>query len=209
MRWMIVLPFGAIAVGATAREVVVIKPTANPNTPNAVYLELDSYRYRNASESYLAVAMYVQIKPSARFDFGLDRVHTDNGASAQTLWNLRYVASPETECTPGVAVGAFEIAPGAHPTVYLVGTRTLRQGALHAGVYLRRNQLGWGVAYQQPTALEIEVALEYYRQPGDDGLLSLCQTRPLREGVSVSVYTTANDRTRTLEVIGANVAFNL
>lgn len=209
MRWMMIFPFGAIAVSATAREVVVIKPTANLNTPNSVYLEYDSYRHRSASESHLAEAMYLQIKPSARFDFGLDRVHTDNGASAQTYWNLRYVASPETERTPGLAVGAFEIALGAHPTFYLVSTRTLQHGALHAGIYLQRNQLGWGVAYQQPIPLGVEAAVEYYRQPGGDGLLSLCLTRPVREHVSVSVYAMANDRTRRLEVIGANVAFNL
>ncbi len=209
MRWMIILPFGAIAVSATAREVVVIKPTANLNTPNSVYVEFDSYQHRSASESHLAEAMYMQIKPSARFDFGLDRVHIGNGASAQTYWNLRYVASPETERMPGLAIGAFEIAPGTHPTFYLTSTRTLKHSALHAGIYLQRNQLGWGVAYQQPTPLNVEVAVEYYRQPGGDGLLSLCLTRPVREHVSVSVYTIANDRTRLLEVIGANVAFNL
>ncbi|MCS7209613.1 MAG: hypothetical protein NZ874_08590 [Fimbriimonadales bacterium] len=209
MRWILLLPFGATVVSAIAREVVVIKPTANLNTPNSVYLEFDSYRYKSVSESYRAEAIYVQIKPTAQFDFGLDRVHTDNGASAQTFWNVRYVASPETERMLGVAIGAFEMAQGVNPTVYLVGTRTLQQGAFHAGIYIRRNQLGWGVAYQQPTPLGVEIAVEYYRQPGGDGLLSLCLTRPLRGRTSLSLYATVNDRTRTLEVMGANVAFNL
>lgn len=209
MRWMMIVPFGAIAVSATAREVVVIKPTANLNTPNSVYLELDFYRYMSSSGSYLAEAVYVQIKPTARFDFGFDRVHTNDGAAAQTFWNLRYVALPETEQTLGVAIGAFEIAHGIPPTVYLVGTRTQGHSALHAGVYLRQGQMGWGIAYQRLTPLNIEVAVEYYRQPNSDGLLSLCLTRPVQERVSLSVYAIANDRTRKLEVIGASVAFNL
>jgi len=195
MRWMMIFPFGAIAVSAAAREVAVIKPTANLNTPNSVYLEFDSYRYRRASKSHLVEAMYLQIKPSARFDFGIDRVHTDNSASAQTYWNLRYVLSPETERTPGLTVGAFAIASGAHPTFYLVSTRTLPHGALHAGIYLQRNQLGWGVAYQQPIPLGVKAVVEYYRQPGGERLLSLCLTRPVRAHVSVSVYATANDCT--------------
>ncbi|MDW8106489.1 MAG: hypothetical protein RMK45_03310 [Armatimonadota bacterium] len=209
MRWMMMSLFGAIVTCAIAREVVVIKPTANLNTPNSVYLEFDFYRYMSSSNSYLAEAVYVQVKPSARFDFGVDRVHTDSGAAAQTLWNLRYVASPETERTFGVAIGAFEIAHDIPPTVYLVGTRTQGQGTLHTGVYLRQAHIGWGIAYQYLTSQKIELAVEYYRQPNGDGLLSLCLTRSVQERVSLSVYATANDRTRKLEVIGASVAFNL
>lgn len=209
MRWITLFVCAGVVVSAAAREVVVIKPTANLNKPRSIYLELDTYRYDNPSEAYRARAVYVQVKPTSRFDFGLDRVYTDDGTPAQTYWNLRYVVAPETERAPGIAIGAFEITQGAHPTIYLVGTRTLKHGALHAGVYLQRDQLGWGVAYQQPTALGFDVAVEYYRAPSGDGLASLCLTCPLCRATSLSVYATANDRTRKLEVIGANVAFNL
>ncbi|MCS7273015.1 MAG: hypothetical protein NZ550_02575 [Fimbriimonadales bacterium] len=209
MRWMVILSLlGTIVPYAIAREVVVIKPTANLNTPNSAYLEFDYYRFISPSESYLAKAVYVQIRSSARFDFGVDWVHIDGGA-IQTAWNLRYVVLPETEQAPGVALGMFEMADGVPPTLYLVGTRTQSQDSLHAGVYLRQGQVGWGIAHQQRTRPNLEVAIEYYRQPGGDGLLSLCLTQPVQARVSLSVYATANDRTRRLEVIGASVAFNL
>jgi len=208
-RWTIVCSLGLLSVpGALAiPETVVFMPTANLTSPRSVYLATEQYGVPRSYSQTRTRCLYTQLMLTERFDFGVDFVGLDNNQSRQTLLNARFVVSPESKRSPGVAVGAMGVADNASPTFYVVGTQTVSFGRFHLGVYQRSNQSGWSGAFQTTLPFGLDVALEYYRYPDGNAYTSLGAGYKVNPSVYLCTYYSRHNQTRESDLFGVFIAF--
>ncbi|GIV07269.1 MAG: hypothetical protein KatS3mg017_0471 [Fimbriimonadales bacterium] len=149
-RWTMMMALSMLMLsGAMAiPETVVFMPTASLNTPRSVYLATEQFGVPRFYSQTRTRCFYTQLMLTERFDFGVDFVGLDNNQPRQTVGNARFVLTPESERTPGVSLGALNIAERANPTFYVVGTQTVAFGRFHLG----------GVSSGRPHGLERRVS---------------------------------------------------
>ena len=208
-RWTIAGSLSLLCVsGALAiPETVVFMPTANLNTPRSVYLATEQYgvpRYYNQTRTR---CLYTQLMLTERFDFGVDFVGLDSNQPRQTLGNARFVLTPESKRSPGVAVGAMNITDNANPTFYVVGTQSVSFGRFHLGAYRQSDNTGWSGAFQTSLPFGLDVALEYYCFPDGNAYTSIGAGYKVNPSMYLYTYYSRHSQTRDADLFGVFVAF--
>ena len=206
-RWTIVCSLSLLGVsGALAiPETVVFMPTANLNSPRSVYLATEQYGAPRYYSQTRTRCFYTQLTLTERFDFGVDFVGLDNNQPRQTLGNARFVLTPESKRSPGVAVGAMSITDNANPTFYLVGTQTVSFGRFHLGAYRQGDSTGWSGAFQTLLPFGLEVALEYYRFPDGNAYTSVGEKDAFASALSTSAGNGASATSRANHAVVSSV----
>lgn len=208
-RWIIIYSLGLFCMsGALAiPETVVFMPTANLNSPRSVYLATEQYGVPRSYSQTRTRSLYTQLMLTERFDFGVDFVGLDNNQPRQTLLNARYVLTPESKRSPGIAFGTMGITDNANPTFYLVGVQTVDFGRFHLGLYRQGNQSGWSGAFQTTLPFGLDVALEYYRFPDGNAYTSFGAGRQVNSALYLYTYYSRHNQTRDGDLFGVYLAF--
>ncbi len=208
-RWIIALSLSILGVsGALAiPETVVFMPTANLCSPRSVYLATEQLGVPNTYSQTRTRCFYTQLMLTDRFDFGVDFVGFDNSQSRQTLGNARFVLTPPSGRSPGVAVGALNLAEDANPIYYVVGTQSASFGVFHLGVYRQRNQTGWSSAFQTSLPFGVDVALEYFKYPDGTAYTSLGAGRKINDAAYLYTYYSRHNQTRDGDLFGVFLSF--
>ncbi len=208
-RWLIVCSLSLLGVSEALAipETVVFMPTANLNLPRSVYLATEQYGAPRYYSQTRTRCFYTQLMVTERFDFGVDFVGLDNNQPRQTLGNARFVLTPESKRSPGVAIGAMSITDNANPTFYLVGTQTVSFGRFHLGAYRQGDSTGWSGAFQTTLPFGLEVALEHYRFPDGNAYTSVGAGYQVNSAVYLYTYYSRHSQTRDNDLFGVFVAF--
>jgi hypothetical protein len=208
-RWTIAGSLSLLCVsGALAiPETVVFMPTANLNTQRSVYLATEQYGVPRYYSQTRTRCLYTQLMLTERFDFGVDFVGLDSNQPRQTLGNARFVLTPESKRSPGVAVGAMNITDNANPTFYVVGTQSVSFGRFHLGAYRQGDNTGWSGAFQTSLPFGLDVALEYYCFPDGNAYTSIGAGYKVNPSMYLYTYYSRHSQTRDADLFGVFVAF--
>jgi len=186
---------------------VVLMPTANLNSPRAVYLSKEQYGAPNGYYHTATHCLYTQFALTERFDFGVDFIGLDSDQPSQTIGNARFVLLPESKRLPGVAVGVMNLTAGSSPVYYAVGTRTVSFGAVHLGAFRQGNGISWGAGVQTTLPIGLDVALEYFHAPDGSAYTSVGAGWQVSDALSISTYYSRHSRSRDGDVFGVSLSF--
>jgi len=198
---------GVLSVAFAIPELVVLMPTANRGTPRSLILATEQYGQPRAYSQAYTRCLYTQWMFTDRFEMGVDCVGFDRSETRQWLFNARFVLTPETARAPGIACGVWNIAEGASPQYYLVGTHTRSFGRLHAGMFYQASQWGWGVGAQFQLPVRLDIGCEYLRLPGGEGYTSIGIGRALTDSVYLYAYYSRHHATRDADLLGVGLSF--
>jgi hypothetical protein len=198
---------GVLSVAFAIPEVVVLMPTANRGTPRSLLLATEQFGQPRSYGQTPTRCLYTQWMLTERLELGVDCVGFDRSESRQWLFNARFVLTPETARAPGVACGVWNIAEGASPHYYLVGTRTRSFGRFHGGMFYQASQWGWGVGAQFQLPVGLDIGCEYLRLPGGDGYTSIGIGRALTNSVYLYTYYSRHHSTRDADLFGVGLSF--
>ncbi len=198
---------GVLSMAFAIPEAVVLMPTANRGTPRSLFLVTEQYGQPRSYGQTHTRCLYTQWMLTERFELGVDCVGFDRSESRQWLFNARFVLTPETARAPGVACGAWNIADGASPQYYLVGTRTTSSGRFHSGLFYQANQWGWSVGAQFRLPIGLDIGCEYLRLPSGDGYTSIGIGRALTDSVYLYTYYSRHRSTRDADLFGVGLSF--
>jgi hypothetical protein len=182
-------------------------PTANLNSPRSVYLATEQYGVPRYYSQTRTRCLYTQLMLTERFDFGVDFVGLDDNQPRQTLGNARFVLTPESKRSPGVAVGAMNVTDNANPTFYVVGTQSVSFGRFHLGAYRQGDSTGWSGAFQTTLPFGVDVALEHYRFPDGNAYTSVGAGYQVNPTVYLYTYYSRHNQTRDADLFGVYLAF--
>lgn len=207
MRWTMTLAAWLWLFYAHAiPETVVLMPVATLNTPRSLYLATEQYGVPRLYAQTQTRCAYTQFMLTERFDLGVDFVGVDQPQNRQVLFNARYVLTPETTGTPGVALGVWNVANDTAPTHYATVMRTTSLGRFHFGGYTSEGRWGWSSAYQFSLA-GFDGAVEYFRLPSGDTYTSFGIGRALNQSVYLYTYYSRHDKTRDADLFGVYISF--
>ncbi len=188
-------------------ETVVLMPTANRNAPRSVYFMTEQYAVPRSYDQTLTRCFYTQLLLTERFDCGIDVLGFNRAEERQVVGNARWVVSPETNHSPGFAVGVWNVGNNQTPSYYLVGTRTTSLGRFHAGIFREGTRTGWSTAYQTNIANLFDLSVEYFRLPAGDAYTSFLLGRQLNEAVYLYMYYSKHSHTRDADLFSVGFSF--
>ncbi|MDW8052300.1 MAG: hypothetical protein RMJ83_07465 [Armatimonadota bacterium] len=186
---------------------VVFMPTANPNTPRTLSIAMEQFGVPRFYSQTRTHCLYTQLALTKRLDLGVDFVGVGPNQSYQAVANARWVLSPETPRMLGISAGVLNLTEHAHPTFYLVGTRSTSIGRFHAGLYRQAAQTGWSVAFQTSLPFGLDLATEYYRFPDGTAYISFGVGRALSSQVYLYTYYARHHQTRDNDLLGVFLSF--
>ncbi len=198
---------GLVSLALPIPETVVFMPTANRGSARSLYLAAEQFGLSHFYRETRTRCLYTQWMLTDRFEFGIDCVGVDQPQVRQWSFNTRLVLNPESERSPGVAVGVWNVAENAQPQYYVVGTRTTSFGRFHVGSFYQANRWGWGVGAQFQVPRVLDISCEYLRLPGGDGYTSVGIGRALSDSVYFYTYYSRNHLTRDADLVGFYIAF--
>lgn len=196
----------ALHLGYTIPETVVLMPTANLNTPRALYLSVD---HSGAPQRYgnpLGRTMTMHWALNERFNLGGDLIENDPEPS-QFVGSMRYVLHPETARAPSLSCGVMDLTRGAQPLYFLVSGRTFGESRWHVGMFYQASRLGWSVGCQMTLPRDWELAVEHFRAPDGGVLSSIGVAAPLNDALSLSLYYTHCHRSTDNCAFGISFSF--
>ncbi|MCS6923392.1 MAG: hypothetical protein NZM10_03345 [Fimbriimonadales bacterium] len=197
---------GLMSLAFAIPETVVLMPTANRGTPRSLFVATEQYGQPRSYNQTRTRCLYTQLMLTDRFEVGADCIGFDRSETRQWTFNSRLVLTPETQRTPGVAVGVWGITENASPQYYLVGTRTTSFGRLHLGGFCQANRWGWGTGVQFQLG-GVDIGGEYLRLPNGDGYTSIGVGRALSNSVYLYTYYSRNHHTRDADLFGVYLSF--
>ncbi len=209
MRYMagVLALTGLVSIALSIPETVVFMPTANRGSARSLYLATEQYGSPRFYRETRTRCLYTQWMLTDRFEFGFDCIGIDQPEARQWLFNTRLVLTPESERSPGIAVGVWNVAENAQPQYYVVGMRTTSFGQLHLGSFYQANRWGWGVGAQFQVLNALDISWEYLRLPDGDSYTSIGIGRALTDSVYFYAYYSRNHLSRDADLVGFYIAF--
>lgn len=209
MRRLLTTGWGLMALWSALfaiPETVIFMPTANRGVSRSFYVAMEQYGLSRFYDQTRTRCLYTQLVFTDRFEVGFDCVGVDQSEVRQWAFNTRLVLTPETQRSPGIAMGIWNVAEGTQPQYYLVGTRTTSFGRFHVGSFYQASQWGWGAGAQFQLG-GLDLSGEYLRLPNGDGYTSVGIGRALSESVYLYTYYSRNHLTRDADLVGVYLAF--